>query len=534
MLTLAVIHPDLADLLRGPVTAAYLLTVGTICVFGVHRFWLLLLYLRGNAKRFTQPESRFDTPPRVTVQVPLFNEGPVAKRVIDAVCRLDYPADRLQVQVLDDSTDDSVRVAAEACDAWRARGVDVDHVRRPDRAGFKAGALQHGLASATGGFIAVFDADFLPDPTFLRQTIDHFCDERVGLVQTRWGHLNRRGGPLTWCQSILLDGHFAIEHEARNATGRWIHFNGTGGVWRRAAIDDAGGWSADTLSEDLDLSLRAQARGWRCRFLSPVECRAELPPTVLAYKSQQHRWAKGTMQVARRYFWPLMRSPAPLAVKSELLFQLTWPVASVLITLSALLYFPAFFIDVRQASGPLWSSGVLQWLLLTAGLCSAAAFYTASQVLVGVGLLRGLLSLPLLIAFGAGIALTNTKGVAEAMLGLESGFVRTPKYNRLDHQDNRNGATGDAPSEDAQSRSKWPWGKLGLIAAELSIAAYMVVCIAVASTAPATIISIPLLLLFLLGYGWFATASILDLATARRRQAPARRGRRLVRRPAAA
>ena len=493
-------------------TILYLGVVGMICVYGVHRFWLVFLFSRGDRRRNDEPMRRFETPPRVTVQVPLFNEGPVARRVIDAVCRLDYPKHRLQVQVLDDSTDASVRIAADACRKWQARGLDVEHVIRPDREGFKAGALQHGLKTATGDIVAVFDADFLPKPDFLKRTVDHFTDPNVCLIQTRRGHLNRRGGPLTWCQSILLDGHFAIEHEGRNANGRWIHFNGTGGVWRRAAIDDAGGWSADTLSEDLDLSLRAQAKGWTCRFLTGVECPAELPPTVMAYKSQQHRWAKGTTQAALKYFVPLMRRKLPFAVKSELFFQLLWPIASVLITSSAVLYFPAFYIDVRQSSAPLWSSGMLQWLLLMGGLVSAAVFYTVSQIAVGVGLVRSVLSLPLLIAFGAAIAVTNTKGVAEALLGLRSGFVRTPKYNRVDGSERDDAQHDETPTEDRQGGFSLPWGKIGVVAVESLLALYMVVCITIAITATSTIISLPLLVLFLLGYGWFAIASALDLA----------------------
>lgn len=509
------------------VTLLYLGVVGMICVYGVHRFWLVFLFLRGDRQRYEQPGARFETPPRVTVQVPLFNEGPVARRIIDAVCRLDYPKDRLQVQILDDSTDASVRIAAEACAKWRSRGVDIEHVIRPNREGFKAGALQHGLKTATGEIVAVFDADFLPQPDFLQRTVDHFTDSNVCLVQTRWGHLNRRGGPLTWCQSILLDGHFAIEHEGRNATGRWIHFNGTGGVWRRAAIDDAGGWSADTLSEDLDLSLRAQAKGWTCRFLTGVECPAELPPTVMAYKSQQHRWAKGTTQAALKHFIPLMRRKIPLRVKSELFFQLLWPIASVLITISALLYFPAFYIDVRQASAPLWTSGMLQWALLMGGLVSAAVFYILSQVAVGIGFVRSLLSLPLLIAFGAAIAVTNTKGVLEALLGMKSGFVRTPKYNRVDGNDQHDDEYDEGPTEDRQSGPSLPWGKIGVVAFESFLAIYMLVCIVIATSAAATIISLPLLVLFLLGYGWFAIVSALDLAGVQLHRPSPRPGRQL-------
>ena len=494
------------------VTVLYLVVVGLICVYGAHRFWLVFLFMRGDRRRHDEPAARFDTPPRVTVQVPLFNEGPVARRIIDAACGLEYPEDRLQVQILDDSTDASVRIAAEACAKWRARGVDVAHVIRPDREGFKAGALQHGLKTATGEIVAVFDADFLPHADFLKKTVDHFTEEKICLVQTRWGHLNRRGGPLTWCQSILLDGHFAIEHEGRNATGRWIHFNGTGGVWRREAIDDAGGWSAETLSEDLDLTLRAQSRGWTCKFLTGVECPAELPPTVMAYKSQQHRWAKGTTQAAMKHFVPLMRRKLPLGIKSELFFQLLWPVASVLITSSAVLFFPAFYIDVRQAAAPLWSSGTLQWALLMGGLVSASVFYVFSQVAVGVGFLRSALSLPLLISFGAAIAVTNTKGVFEALLGMKSGFVRTPKYNRVDGNDADGADHADEPTEDRQSGRSLPWSKIAVVAVESALALYMVVCIAIATTATATIVSLPLLVLFLLGYGWFAIVSALDLA----------------------
>jgi len=311
------LDPDWAALWRGVVTAAYLAIVALICLYGVHRYHMVLLFCR-HVRQLTRPGRRFATLPRVTVQLPLYNEAAVAQRVIDAACALDYPCDRLQVQVLDDSTDGSLEIVERCVEQWRRRGVDIELLHREDRSGYKAGALRAALASATGELIAIFDADFVPRPGFLRRTVHHFTDPSVGMVQTRWAHLNRDDSMLTRGQAIFLDGHFVIEHTARNRSGAWINFNGTAGVWRREAIDAAGGWQHDTLTEDVDLSYRAQLAGYRFVFLPRYTCPAELPPQINAFKTQQHRWAKGSIQTGRKLLPRILRSDQPARVKLDI------------------------------------------------------------------------------------------------------------------------------------------------------------------------------------------------------------------------
>ena len=268
----------------------YLLVLGGLSLYGLHRYWILYLYWRHYKKA---PPLREPPPPpvwpRVTVQLPLYNEYYVVERLIDAVCRLDYPRDRLEIQVLDDSADESRALASRKVAEKRAAGFDIHDIHRHDRRGFKAGALADGLQTARGELIAIFDADFLPPADFLKRTVPYFADERIGMVQARWGHINADYSLLTRIQSVYLDGHFILEHTARNRSGAFFNFNGTAGVWRRETIDDAGGWSDDTLTEDLDISYRAQLMGWRFVFLPDLVCPAELPVDVGAFRSQQHR-----------------------------------------------------------------------------------------------------------------------------------------------------------------------------------------------------------------------------------------------------
>src|SRR5262245_20682974 len=261
--------------------------------------------------------------PIVTVQLPLYNEVYVADRLIEAVCRFEYPRDRLEIQVLDDSTDETRGIAELAVRRFAAQGVDVTYFHRTDRVGFKAGALEAGLEVARGEFIAIFDADFIPTSDFLVRLMPHFADPGVGMVQARWGHINQDYSLLTKIQSILLDGHFVLEHGGRHRSGRFFNFNGTAGVWRRKAIDEAGGWQHDTLTEDLDLSYRAQLRGWRFVFVSSLIAPAEVPVEMNAFKSQQHRWAKGSIQTCRKLLPDLLRAKIPLGVKAEAFFHLT-------------------------------------------------------------------------------------------------------------------------------------------------------------------------------------------------------------------
>src|SRR5262245_52923199 len=268
---------------------------------------MVYLYYR-HKKNVAKPKSLWTDLPPVTIQLPIFNELYVVERLIDATCKVDYPREKLEIQVLDDSTDETKDICRRKVDEWKSRGVDIVHIHRADRVGYKAGALDNGMKTMKGRFVAVFDADFLPTPGFLERTIHHFTDDRVGMVQTRWGHLNRDYSMLTEVQSILLDGHFVMEHCARNRSGRFFNFSGTAGIWRREAIETAGGWQHDTLTEDLDLSFRSQLAQWRFIFLPEIETPAELPVEMNGFKSQQYRWVKGSMQTSRKLLWRLMRA----------------------------------------------------------------------------------------------------------------------------------------------------------------------------------------------------------------------------------
>lgn len=294
---------------RWPLTIAYLALLGMIALYGLHRYWLVYLYNRHRG-HLPRPARRYELLPRVTVQLPMFNEGAVAERIIDAACQLEYPADRIQIQVVDDSTDGSAALVQRRVEHWANRGIDIQYLHRTDRTGYKAGALADATPYARGDLIAIFDADFVPPPGFLKRTVHYFTDPKIGMVQTRWAHLNRDSSLLTRGQAIFLDGHFVIEHTARNRSGVWMNFNGTAGIWRKQAILSAGGWEHDTLTEDVDLSYRAQLAGWHFVFLPRVTCPAELPPEINAFKSQQHRWTKGSIQTALKLLPRLIRSKA--------------------------------------------------------------------------------------------------------------------------------------------------------------------------------------------------------------------------------
>src|SRR6266700_7135944 len=304
--------------------ATYLFLIVLLSFYGLHRYWILYLYFRYYkwAKPVASPPLP-ETIPMVTVQLPIYNERYVVERLVEAVCRMDYPRDRLEIQVLDDSTDDTSAILRARIAALCREGFLIEHLRRTNRTGYKAGALATGLARARGEFLAIFDADFVPPVDFLKKTLPHFHDPAIGMVQTRWGHLNENYSLLTWIQSIFLDGHFLIEHTARNRSGAFFNFNGTAGIWRREAITSSGGWQHDTLTEDLDLSYRAQMNGWRFMYLPEVVCPAELPVDINAFKTQQNRWTMGAIQTAKKMLPTIWRAPLSLKVKIEATFHLT-------------------------------------------------------------------------------------------------------------------------------------------------------------------------------------------------------------------
>jgi cellulose synthase/poly-beta-1,6-N-acetylglucosamine synthase-like glycosyltransferase len=410
---------------------AYFAVLLVLAIFGMHRYLMVFLYYRYRHRRPAAIDSFAATGastrelPKVTVQLPVFNELYVVERLIDAVAAFDYPGERLEIQVLDDSTDDTAQLARRRCEAHRARGVAIHYLHRSERTGFKAGALAAGLATASGDLIAVFDADFVPGKSFLKDTVHHFDDEKIGMVQARWGHLNGDYSLLTRIQGILLDAHFILEHGGRNRSGCFFNFNGTAGVWRREAIDSAGGWQHDTLTEDMDLSYRAQLRGWRFVFLPDVVAPAEIPVSMNAFKTQQHRWSKGSIQTARKLLPKILASPLPLRVKIEAVFHLSANLAYPLMVLLSLLIFPSMLVRFNMG----WHEMLLFDVpLFFAATMSVTSFYVVSQREIYEDWKKRLKVLPMLLSLGIGMCLNNAKAVIEALVGRQTGFVRTPKY----------------------------------------------------------------------------------------------------------
>jgi hypothetical protein len=452
--------------------------------------------------------------PHVTVQLPIYNELHTAERLLAAVAALDYPRERLEIQVLDDSTDDTRSVVGRAVERLRGQGIDAVYVTRAERVGYKAGALAAGLASAKGALIAVFDADFCPEPGFLRDVVPHLDDPRVGCVQTRWGHVNRAYNPITRVQALMLDGHFVVEQTARSRAGLFTSFNGTAGVWRRACIEDAGGWSGDTLTEDLDLSYRAQLRGWRIAYLPHVVVPAELPVQIGAFKRQQARWAQGSIQTALRMIGPLIRARQPWGVKLQGAFHLTAYLAHPLMLLSVLLLLPAASlreVALQQATlqgyrllgaAPDWLYRWAQigapWLMLSA--LGPPLLYAVAQVSDGRGWPRRLAALPLLVLVGIGIALNNTLAVLKAALGLRQGFLRTPKY------DVRRPGDAWVNTRYALGIDPLVWGELAMAAYAVSLVALRVVSWGLA----------PWLLLYAAGFVYVAVTGLLQALRRRR------------------
>lgn len=407
-----------------------------LALYGAQRAIAVGAVLRRRRQRRPVVAARVDDPrlPVVTVQLPLFNEPAVCERLVDAALALRWPHGKLEIQILDDSDDDTplliaARVARHSADG--NSGVDVVHIRRPQRSGFKAGALQHGLARARGSVVAVFDADFVPAPDFLLRAIGPFLDDsaeqaRVDMVQCRWGHLNRDASWLTRAQAVFLDAHFTLEHQARADGGRFFPFNGTAGLWRTQAIVDAGGWSADTLTEDLDLSLRAWAGGARFVYLDDVAVDAELPASTNAWKLQQHRWARGSMQTLRQRFTTVARAKRPLLARADALLRLSQNLTFLLLLLVCALL-PAATLE-RADSADSVGRSLVDVTALGVGTVPVMLSFVVAGVLRGRGLLRALGDLPLALLFGAGLAVNNGRAVLEGLLSTtETAFARTPK-----------------------------------------------------------------------------------------------------------
>jgi cellulose synthase/poly-beta-1,6-N-acetylglucosamine synthase-like glycosyltransferase len=407
----------------------YYVLLGLVSAVMLYRGLLIVRYFR-RPRADETPAGAFGEEPVVTVQLPIYNERFVVERLIDCVCALDWPRDRLEIQVLDDSTDDTKTIAAEKVAAMRAAGFDVHHVHRVDRRGYKAGALAAATPLARGDYLAVFDADFVPEPDFLRRTVDHFTDPHVAFVQTRWEYLNRDYGPLTQGMGMLMDGHFVLEQVTRSRGGYIFNFNGTGGIWRKRAIEDAGGWQDDTICEDTDLSYRAHMAGYRGVYLKDVACPSELPVQITALKSQQHRWAKGLTECFLKLVPRLWRSREPLRRKLEGTFHLGANLAYPAALFMTVVSLPVMLIRMQGAArgslAALVDSGVLFLVAVTQIL-----FYVVATRELHRDWRSRLRWLPFFPLVGVGLAVNNARGVMEALTGLKTEFVRTPKLGVL-------------------------------------------------------------------------------------------------------
>ncbi|MDX1582395.1 MAG: glycosyltransferase [Thermoanaerobaculia bacterium] len=465
-----------------PILVAYYLLLIWLVVYSLHRFYLIRLI-----RRSPLTSRRIEVPslwPSVTVQLPVYNERFVVRRLIRAAANLDYPGS-LVIQVLDDSTDDTTAIIRRELAALS--DSRIVHVRRDKRSGYKAGALAFGMERSSSELYAVFDADFVPNRDFLLRTVPQFCDSEVGMVQARWGHLNRRESLLTRLQALYLDAHFGVESAARHRAGLFFNFNGTAGVWRREAIESAGGWSATTVTEDLDLSYRAQRRGWKFTFLSDTEVPAELPNTLTAFHGQQFRWAKGSLQTARLHVGAILRSTLPWRVKMEALFHLTNNSAYLLTLILGLLLVPS--IMIRYASGLSWILGLDALLFLTS-TASLIAFYREGQRQIGQPLPK-IREVIWLIPFGIGLSVTNARAVIEGLTRRGGVFNRTLKQ-------------GSAGIRITESRPPIRWSETIL---SLYFASTTLLILAQGIVAP-----IPFIALFLVGYGSTAVLAFAERA----------------------
>ena len=396
-------------------------------MYGLHRYCIIYLYFK-HRKTIPAPLAQFQKLPRVTVQLPIFNELYVVDRLLQSVAELDYPRDLLQIQVLDDSTDETATMAQEGVEQLQAQGFDACFIHRDDRTGFKAGALEHGLKTCTGEFVLILDADFVPPRDLLLKTVQYFTDPKIGMIQSRWGHLNRDYSLLTRIQAMFLDGHLVLEQTARSRSGRFFNFNGTAGLWRRTCIAEAGGWQHDTLTEDLDLSYRAQLAGWKFVFLNDLVTPAELPVDMNGFRSQQHRWTKGSIQTCKKILGTIWRSELPLLVKMEATAHLTSNFAYLLLVFLCILLHHA-----SHETAALWS-GYTRTLLFDIPVfmlasVSAAIFYAVAQREIRPKTwMRDIIYLPALLALGIGMSVNNARAVLEALFNHQSEFTRTPKY----------------------------------------------------------------------------------------------------------
>lgn len=471
------------------VLGIYFFVLLVLCAYGAHRAHLVYLWLRYNRRVREAAEAHQLPPatelPSVTVQLPLYNEATVVERLLEAVATIDYPRDRFEVQVLDDSTDETRLLASRKVEQLRQAGLDIHYIRRPDRTGYKAGALEFGLGTAKGEFVAMFDADFIPEPDFLKAIVGHFSDPKVAMVQTRWAHINRDESLLTRVQALLLDGHHLVENQARFGSGLLFNFAGTGGIWRRAAIDDAGGWQHDTLTEDLDLSYRAQLRGWRFIYRPDIATPAELPHEISAFRAQQYRWARGTVQTARKLLSRLLRSDLTFAQKLEAFFHLTPHAAyPAMMALSVMILPAVLLVPVSNAGTML----LIDLPLCTGATGSIAGFFILAERAQGRSAWSAIRRLPFVIAMGAGLSPLVTRAAFEGLRSMAGEFVRTPKRG--------------SGNTRYRQRTKLPWAEMVLgVVSSVSV---------IAAVQTGHYFATPFTLLFASGYWYVAYHTLVE------------------------
>ncbi len=472
------------------VLIGYFVSLSILFLFGLHGF-VMMYYHRKYGHKNPVPDSEFKPDKLVTIQLPLYNEMYVIERLIDSVCEIDYPKDKMEIQVLDDSTDETTAIVAKVVEEKKKLGFDISHIRRGSREGYKAGALKEGMKIAKGEFIAIFDADFIPQKEFLKKTLSYFTDDKVGMVQSRWEHLNGDYSIITKAQALALDGHFVIEQTVRNNSGFFINFNGTGGVWRKKCIEDAGNWHADTLTEDLDLSYRAQLIGWRFVFLKDFTSPAELPSEINALKAQQFRWTKGAVETAKKILPLVWKSKVPLRVKLQSTFHLTNNLVFPFILLAAILNVPLIFIK-NSGAHELYFAMMSLFVL---AFVSSFLFYLYSQKDIYTDWRKRIVLFPLFMAGSMGLAVNNSRAVFEGLMNRKSEFVRTPKFKQESDKDTFVG-------------NKYLNKKLGLsVFVEAVLAVYCFLGV-LSSIYFMELASIPFQVLFTLGFSFIAYTSI--------------------------
>jgi cellulose synthase/poly-beta-1,6-N-acetylglucosamine synthase-like glycosyltransferase len=477
--------------------APYFTVLIILSFYGLHRYQIIREYFK-NRKKLAGPAGRFEQLPCVTIQLPIYNERFVVERLLEETTRMDYPRELIQIQVLDDSTDDTHPFAEQLCADYREAGFPIQYIHRTNRHGYKAGALENGLKTATGEFVAVFDADFVPPRDFLQRTIHYFTDPKIGMVQTRWTYLNRDYNVLTEVQAMLLDGHFILEHIARAGGGLFFNFNGTAGVLRKSMIADAGGWEHDTLTEDSDLSYRAQLKGWKFAYAPDVECPSELPVETHGFQIQQARWAKGLTQVAIKLLPKILKSDLPFRVKLEAFCHLTPNISYPLMIVVSVLMLPVMI--VRFYMG--WFEMlIIDVPLIAASFWSITAFYVIAQrELYPNTWKRSFLFLPALMAAGVALTLINTKAVMEALIGHQTAFARTAKYAISGPRKTK---AAHAANAAYRRRSGWlPYLELAMGTAFLAIVWYAIESY--------NYLAVPFLSLFVGGYYWAGITTLWD------------------------